>query len=50
MQYRIKSAKGYWLPKGHGYTNDPAKAGIWTLAQMDAEGLHLDGCTLERVR
>ena len=49
MKYRIKSERGYWLPKGHGYTREAAKAGGWTLAEMDAEGLHLDGCTLERV-
>ena len=49
MKYRIKSEKGYWLPKGHGYTQDPTKAGTWTLAEMAEASLHLDGCTLERV-
>ena len=49
MKYRIKSERGYWLPKGHGYTQKEQEAGTWTLAEMDAEGLLLDGCTLLRV-
>lgn len=47
MRYCIKSERGYWLPGGHGYTQDRAQAGVFTLADMAA--FNLDGCTLERV-
>lgn len=47
--YLIKSAKGYWLPLGHGYTKKAAEAGRFTLQQMIELGFNLDGCTLERV-
>lgn len=46
MRYHIKSERGYWLPGGHGYTQDRAQAGVFTLADMEA--FNLDGCTLER--
>lgn len=45
--YYIKSEKGYWLPKGYGYTDCKTKAGAFTLKDMDLFGLNLDGCTLE---
>lgn len=47
MRYYIKSEKGYWLSGGYGYTQDPAEAGVFSLADM--ESLNLDGCTLVRV-
>jgi len=43
-QYLIKSERGWWLPKGYGYTQDRAQAGRFTLADMEA--FNLDGCTL----
>ena len=43
--YYIKNEKGYWLPGAYGYTQDKAKAGVFSLADM--ERLALDGCTLE---
>ena len=43
-QYLIKSERGWWLPKGYGYTQDRAQAGRFTLADMEA--MNLDGCTL----
>ena len=43
-QYLIKSERGWWLPKGYGYTQDRALAGRFTLADMEA--FNLDGCTL----
>mgnify|MGYP006894384825 FL=1 len=43
-QYLIKSERGWWLPKGYGYTKDRAQAGRFTLADMAA--FNLDGCTL----
>lgn len=46
-QYHIVSDKGFWLPKGYGYTQDIKQAGIFTLAEM--EPLQLDGCTLQAV-
>ncbi|EQV74931.1 hypothetical protein G891_04707 [Escherichia coli KOEGE 68 (182a)] len=45
-QYLIKSERGWWLPKGYGYTQDRAQAGRFTLADMAA--FNLDGCTLYR--
>lgn len=49
MQYYIKSLKGYWLPKGLGYTSDKKQAGVFTIQYVADHGLNLDGCTLERV-
>lgn len=46
MRYQIKSERGYWLPGGYGYTQDPAEAGVFSLADMEA--FNLDGCSLER--
>lgn len=43
-QYLIKSERGWWLPKGYGYTQDLAQAGRFTLEDMAA--FNLDGCTL----
>lgn len=43
--YYIKNEKGYWLPGAYGYTQDKAKAGVFSL--IDMERLALDGCTLE---
>ena len=44
--YYIKSQKGYWLPKGYGYTDDKEKAGRFTYKDMHDLSLNLDGCTL----
>lgn len=46
--YHIASDRGWWLPKGYGYTQDRALAGRFTLADMEA--FNLDGCTLHRVQ
>lgn len=46
--YYIKSEKGYWLPKGMGYTQKQSEAGVFSLRDM--ESLNLDGCTLESAR
>jgi hypothetical protein len=50
MQYYIKSLKGYWLPKGLGYTSDKKQAGVFTIQEMADQDFNLDGCTLERTR
>lgn len=49
LRYFIKSEKGYWLPRGEGYTKDVDKAGRFTLEEMIGFGFNLDGCTLTRV-
>lgn len=46
MKYRIKSEKGFWLPRAAGYTKSEAEAGQWTLAELASAGWNLDGCTL----
>lgn len=46
--YHIASARGYWLPRGYGYTTNLAEAGRFTVADMAA--YNLDGCTLHRVQ
>ncbi|MGL5935867.1 MAG: hypothetical protein ACRCZI_09620 [Cetobacterium sp.] len=48
LQYHIKSKKGYWLPKGQGYTSDKKQAGVFTIQDIADQQLNLDGCTLER--
>lgn len=48
LQYYIKSEKGYWLPRGSGYTSDKKQAGVFTIQEMADQNLSLDGCTLER--
>lgn len=44
MKYRIHSIKGFWLPKGNGYTIDRNQAGIFEFDDM--KQFNLDGCTL----
>lgn len=44
--YYIKSEKGYWLENGFGYTKNKKEAAVFTLIQMEALRLNLDGCTL----
>ena len=34
MKYYIKSAKGYWLAQGNGYTQNQSEAYAFTLDQM----------------
>ena len=46
MKYLIKSTKGYWLEKGHGYTQSQNEAYAFTLEEMLHLGFNLDGCTL----
>lgn len=46
--YLIKSAKGYWLARGHGYTKDVTKAGWFTSGESQQH--NLDRCTLYRDR
>ena len=46
MKYLIKSTKGYWLEKGHGYTQSQYEAYAFTLEEMLHLGFNLDGCTL----
>ena len=46
MKYRIKSAKGFWLPRAAGYTQSEAEAGVWTLDELASKAWNLDGCTL----
>ena len=46
MKYLIKSTKGYWLEKGHGYTQSQNEAHAFTLEEMLHLGFNLDGCTL----
>ena len=46
MKYLIKSTKGYWLEKGHGYTQSKNEAYAFTLEEMLHLGFNLDGCTL----
>lgn len=46
-KYRIISAKGYWLERGCGYTQDESKAAVFTLDDM--RSFNLDQCTLLRV-
>lgn len=46
--YHIANDRGYWLPKGYGYTKSLAEAGRFTVADMAAH--NLDGCTLYRVQ
>ena len=48
MKYYIKSAKGYWLAQGHGYTQNQSEAYAFTLDQMLQFAFNLDGCTLLR--
>ena len=45
MKYLIKSTKGYWLEKGHGYTKAKMKP-MHSLEEMLHLGFNLDGCTL----
>ena len=44
MKYYIKSAKGYWLAQGNGYTQTKAKP-MLSLDQMLQFAFNLDGCT-----
>ena len=48
MKYYIKSAKGYWLAQGNGYTQNQSEAYAFTLDQMLQFAFNLDGCTLLR--
>ena len=45
MKYYIKSAKGYWLAQGNGYTQNQSEAYAFTLDQMLQFAFNLDGCT-----
>lgn len=44
MKYRIQSIKGFWLPKGNGYTQDLEQAGVFEFDDM--KNMNLDQCTL----
>lgn len=44
MKYKIQSTKGYWLPKGNGYTQDSNQAGVFEFDDM--KQFNLDQCTL----
>ena len=48
-QYRIKDGegRGWWKPKGLGFTTEIEAAGIFTGEELAR--FNLDGCTLERV-
>ena len=46
MKYLIKSTKGYWLEKGHGYTQSQNEAYAFILEEMLHLGFNLDGCML----
>lgn len=48
VMYHIANDRGYWLPKGYGYTKSLTEAGRFTVADMAAH--NLDGCTLYRVQ
>ena len=41
MKYLIKSTKGYWLEKGHGYTQSQNEAYAFTLEEMLHLGFNL---------
>lgn len=46
-KYRIKSAKGYWMERACGYTQDERAAAVFTLDDMRT--FNLDQCTLLRI-
>ena len=49
MKYYIKSAKGYWLAQGNGYTQNQSEAYAFTLDQMLQFAFNLDGCAPQTV-
>ena len=44
MKYYIKSAKGYWLAQGNGYTQNQSEAYAFTRPNV-AVCFQSDGCT-----